>query len=180
MDEAGDYYVNEADGLSNDHPAMPEYVHDENSTAEANADSFDDLPKSIIVTNISSNVFVNDELKAEMESLFRRFSDDVTFQWLKSFRRLRVNYSDAISAGEYLAIFRETSFLSPIMLSANARIQLHQYKFHDSIINCYFAQPVTPVSNKNLQPPAPTKQYLISHPAVHPRAGNKRRNASRS
>lgn len=99
MDEAGDYYVNEADGLSNDHPAMPEYVDDENSNAEANADSFDDLPKSIIVTNINSNVFVNDELKAEMESLFRRFSDDVTFQWLKSFRRLRVNYSDAISAG---------------------------------------------------------------------------------
>lgn len=103
MDEAGngDYYVNEADGLSNEHPAMPSsYADDEASNAEANADSFDDLPKSIIVTNIHSTVFVNDELKAEMESLFRQFSEDVTFQWLKSFRRLRVNYVDAISAGE--------------------------------------------------------------------------------
>lgn len=51
---------------------------------------------------------------------------------------------------------------------ANARIQLHQYKINKSIINCYFAQPVTPISNKNLQPPAPTKQFLISPPSSPP------------
>lgn len=52
--------------------------------------------------------------------------------------------------------------------TANARIQLHQYHINDSIINCYFAQPVTPVSNRNLQPPAPTKQFLISPPSSPP------------
>jgi hypothetical protein len=55
-----------------------------------------------------------------------------------------------------------------MFLLANARIQLHQYKINDSIINCYFAQPVTPVSNKNLQPPLPTKQFLISPPCSPP------------
>lgn len=51
---------------------------------------------------------------------------------------------------------------------ANARIRLHQYKINKSIINCYFAQPVTPISNKNLQPPAPVKQFLISPPSSPP------------
>jgi len=150
MEEEGGYYVNAVDGLPNEHPALPSsYNSDEPENAEINSDSFDDLPKSIIVTNIHSEIFVNEDLKAELEGLFRQFSADVTFQWLKSFRRVRVNYTDAISA-------------------ANARIQLHQYKINESVINCYFAQPVTPVSNKNLQPPAPTKQFLISPPCSPP------------
>lgn len=57
---------------------------------------------------------------------------------------------------------------SAIVIVANARIKLHQYKIKESIINCYFAQPVTPVSNRNLQPPAPTKQFLISPPCSPP------------
>lgn len=98
-DESG-FYLNEVDGLSNDHPALPGY-DDENKNDELNPDdTFDDLPTSLIVTNIHSSVFVSDYLKSELEDLFRQFSDDVTFQWLKSFRRLRVNYNDAVSAGE--------------------------------------------------------------------------------
>jgi Calcipressin len=101
MEEESEYYVNEVDGLRNDHPALPEYDNDEPNNSETNHDdSFDDLPMSLIVTNIHSTVFVNEDLKAEMEDLFRQFSDEVTFQWLKSFRRLRVNYVDPISAGE--------------------------------------------------------------------------------
>lgn len=204
-DESG-FYVNEVDGLSNDHPALPDY-DDVNRTDELNPDSFDDLPTSLIVTNIHSSVFVSEDAKAEMESLFQQFSEDVTFQWLKSFRRLRVNYIDAVSAGERKmkrnkkerkkktifsrprerAINTKTSSLSAYQLSismlfpfrlmkfyllslhtANARIQLHEFKINDSIINCYFAQPVTPVSRKNLQPPAPTKQFLISPPSSPP------------
>lgn len=99
MEDERKYYVNEVDGLSNEHPALPESCGDELENLEANDDSFDDLPTSIIVTNIHSEVFVSDEQKAEMEKLFRAFSESVTFQWLKSFRRLRVNYDNAISAG---------------------------------------------------------------------------------
>lgn len=139
-------FINEADGLTNDHPSLPEYEQDDSAVDN---DSFDDLPTSIIVTNIHSEVFIDEELKAEMEDLFRQFSENVTFQWLKSFRRVRVNYTDPISA-------------------ANARIQLHQFKINKSQINCYFAQPCTPVSNKNLQLPKPHKQFLISPPSSPP------------
>lgn len=144
-------YINPADGLPNQHPTLPEMdLEDENSLKGGDSDTFDDLPTSIIVTNIHSEVFVNEDMKAEMETLFRGFSENVTFQWLKSFRRLRVNYDNAISA-------------------ANARIKLHQYEFNQkTVINCYFAQPVTPVSHKSLQPPAPVKQFLISPPASPP------------
>lgn len=102
MEDEREYYVNEVDGLPNEHPALPERESsDELENLEANDDSFDDLPTSIIVTNIHSEVFHTDELKAEMEKLFREFSEKVTFQWLKSFRRLRVNYDNAISAGTF-------------------------------------------------------------------------------
>lgn len=144
-------YINPVDGLSNQHPSLPEMdLEDENSLKGGDSDTFDELPTSIIVTNIHSEVFITDDMKAEMETLFRSFSENVTFQWLKSFRRLRVNYDNAISA-------------------ANARIKLHQYEFNQkTVINCYFAQPVTPVSHKSLQPPALTKQFLISPPSSPP------------
>jgi len=130
-----DIFINAADGLPNQHPTLPkEGDVDSDTEPEVDADSFDDLPTSIIVTNIHSEVFANPELKHSMEELFRTFSESATFQWLRSFRRLRVNYDNAIAA-------------------ANARIKLHQYEFNKkTVITCYFAQPVTPVNNKNLQP----------------------------
>lgn len=144
-----DIFINPADGLPNQHPTLPE-LDEENEVNDVDPDSFDDLPTSVIVTNIHSEVFTNDQMKAEMEDLFRTFSESATFQWLRSFRRLRVNYDNAVAA-------------------ANARIKLHQYEFNKkTVISCYFAQPVTPVSHKNLQPPAPVKQFLISPPASPP------------
>lgn len=140
-------FINAADGLPNKHPTLPEI--DSDNECGIHDDTFDDLPTSIIVTNIHSEVYVNDEIKMEMEDLFRRFSDNVTFQWLKSFKRLRVNYDTTRAA-------------------ANARIQLHQYPFYKSTISCYFAQPVTPISSKNLQLPPLVKQFLISPPASPP------------
>lgn len=176
-DEAN-IFINQIDGLPNEHPIHikknasltsigSEGSEEENSLTESgdgrgrhgtNRTSFtpnqdddlcDDLPTSIIVTNIHSEVFVSEDLKAEMEALFRTFSDAATFHWLKSFKRLRVNFDTSMAA-------------------ANARVQLHQYQFHNSVISCYFAQPVTPVSHKNLQPPPLTKQFLISPPASPP------------
>ncbi|KAM7362193.1 RRM_RCAN_like domain containing protein Sra [Cochliomyia hominivorax] len=145
-----DIYINPADGLPSQHPTLADSEIDSNTEPEIDPDSFDDLPTSIIVTNIHSEVFASPQLKQEMEDLFRMFSENATFQWLRSFRRLRVNYDNAVAA-------------------ANARIKLHQYEFNKkTVITCYFAQPVTPVSNINLQPPAPVKQFLISPPASPP------------
>lgn len=142
-----DVYINAEDGMPNIHPNIVNFEHDSDTNDEV--DDFDDLPKSVIVTNIHSNIFSDDQLKKEMEDLFRTFSDNLTFQWLRSFKRLRVNYDSPLAA-------------------ANARVQLHQYQFYDSCINCYFAQPVTPVILKNLKPPAPYKQFLISPPSSPP------------
>ncbi|XP_058461985.1 protein sarah [Malaya genurostris] len=142
-------FINPTDGLPNEHPALPSAYDSDNETSAVDDDLLVDLPTSIIVTNIHSEVFASEELKQRLEELFKSFSENTTFQWLKSFRRLRVNYDTAIAA-------------------ANARIQLHQYPFGKSVITCYLAQPVTPVSNTNLKPPAPVKQFLISPPASPP------------
>lgn len=152
-------YINAADGLSNDHPVMPDSDEEDDNDITANKqkkadnddndDAFDDLPTSLNVTNIHADVFGDDAAKAEVEELFKFFSAEAKFQWLRSFRRLRVHYDNPRAAGA-------------------ARIQLHQYRIGKSTINCYFAQPVTPVANKYLRPPAPYKNFLISPPSSPP------------
>lgn len=126
-------FINERDGLTNQHPILPLEMDDddfEDKKQSPDSDSFDDLPTSLIVTNIHSEVFSNEQQREEMENLFKFFSPNVKFQWFRSFRRIRVNFDSAVAA-------------------AGARIQLHQYQYGKSKINCYFAQPVTPVvSNK--------------------------------
>jgi hypothetical protein len=62
----------------------------------------------------------------EIERLFNQFGADATFQYFRSFRRMRVNYNSSSAA-------------------AQARIKLHQTHFGNTDINCYFAQPVTPI-----------------------------------
>ncbi|ERL91115.1 hypothetical protein D910_08456 [Dendroctonus ponderosae] len=141
--------INAQDGLPNVHPMLlPEQDIDE-SQLYSEDDDLEGLPSSLIVTNIHESVFECPDKKREMENLFKIYDPEVTFHWLKSFRRLRVNFATPLAA-------------------VTARIQLHQYKFNDSVITCYFAQPVTPVKNCSLQPPAPYKQFLISPPASPP------------
>ncbi|XP_044739680.1 protein sarah [Chrysoperla carnea] len=141
--------INELDGLPNCHPNLEQESQIENDSSDHTPNDFEDLPTSLIVTNIHDNVFANEKQKAEMEALFKQYGEPCTFQWLRSFRRLRVNFKSPTSA-------------------ANARLQLHQYPILNSVITCYFAQPVTPVTTKNLQPPAPVKQFLISPPSSPP------------
>lgn len=86
VEENEDIYINSTDGLPCEHPVIPEGDVDE---PECDEESFDDLPTSIIVTNIHSEVFASEELKRELENLFKNFGSVITFQWLKSFKRLR-------------------------------------------------------------------------------------------
>lgn len=156
-DENGSEYdsniiINEIDGLPNIHPNLEtaEKLLEDNSESADN--DLEDLPTSLIVTNIHDNVFADADSKQDMEKMFRSFAsedEEITFQWLRSFHRLRVNFHSANSA-------------------AAARVQLHQFKIMESVINCYFAQPVTPVKIRNLQPPLPDKQFLISPPSSPP------------
>uniref|UniRef100_A0A1Y1M3Y4 Protein sarah n=1 Tax=Photinus pyralis TaxID=7054 RepID=A0A1Y1M3Y4_PHOPY len=148
LNQDDDIIINDQDGLPNVHPnLLAEAAVD--SPDRTTDDEFEDLPTSLIVTNIHDDVFINPDRKTELEELFRMYDSEVTFQWLRSFKRLRVNFQTPLAA-------------------ASARIQLHQYPIKESVITCYFAQPVTPVKNSSLQPPAPFKQFLISPPSSPP------------
>ena len=160
LEESENIIINEVDGLPNLHPNYQQLElqfdieKGQNNTSPRSIDDLvhdEDLPTSVIVTNVDPRVFKHDEVKHEMEGLFKQFGEDATFQYFRSFRRMKVNYSSPSAA-------------------ANARIQLHQAHFGETDINCYFAQPVTPIDmeDQHLQPPALTKQFLISPPASPP------------
>ncbi|XP_022652612.1 calcipressin-1-like isoform X1 [Varroa destructor] len=112
-----------------------------------------DLPTSLIVTNMEPGVFTNMTLRERFEAIFQAYDADATFQYLKSFRRVRVNFTTPQRAAE-------------------ARIRCHGLKFGENRLACYFTQHVDGENNQNadpyLQPPLPYKQFLISPPASPP------------
>ncbi|XP_070711616.1 calcipressin-1-like isoform X2 [Pempheris klunzingeri] len=99
-----------------------------------------------LVTN--REVFNRPEPQATFEALFRSFDPEVQFQYFKSFRRVRISFSDALAAAE-------------------ARLQLHKTDFNGKEMRLYFAQSVH-IGSPRLEPPKPEKQFLISPPASPP------------
>ncbi|KAG8185525.1 hypothetical protein JTE90_012862 [Oedothorax gibbosus] len=110
-----------------------------------------DLPTSVIITNVDRDIFVDESQKVQFEKIFQAFDDGAAFQYFKSFRRVRVNFTNPDAA-------------------ANARIQCHQRKIGDCLVNCYFAitKDGEKSSDGHLQPPSPVRQFLISPPASPP------------
>ncbi|XP_015911882.2 calcipressin-1 [Parasteatoda tepidariorum] len=134
---------------------MFDSLEDDTDISEELADT-SDLPKSVIITNVDSDI-INDECrKIQFERIFLHFDEEASFQYFKSFHRVRVNYTNPTAA-------------------AKARIQCHQTKIGGNVVNCYFAQPSVCSGNKDnetsdayLQPPSPVRQFLISPPASPP------------
>ncbi|KAI1885146.1 hypothetical protein AGOR_G00217190 [Albula goreensis] len=109
---------------------------------------FTDLPNALIACKVAEGVFIDQQLKASFEALFRSFDGSASFQFFKSFRRVRINFTDAIAAAE-------------------ARVRLHKSDFNGKELRLYFAQSVH-IGSPRLEPPKPDKQFLISPPASPP------------
>ncbi|KAL3884051.1 hypothetical protein ACJMK2_030274 [Sinanodonta woodiana] len=111
-----------------------------------------DLPDKLMVTNVDISVYENDNSKAEFEKFFMVYDENATFQYFKSFRRARVNYSSPVFA-------------------ARARLDLDGTEVCGQNVNCFFLQTLKPGEGNrgpHLHPPVPTKQFLISPPASPP------------
>ena len=58
----------------------------------------DELPKSVIVTNVDMNVFDDTQTKSNFEIMFREYDQSASFHYLRSFRRIRVDFESNLSA----------------------------------------------------------------------------------
>uniref|UniRef100_A0A8C5PBK6 Calcipressin-1 n=1 Tax=Leptobrachium leishanense TaxID=445787 RepID=A0A8C5PBK6_9ANUR len=103
---------------------------------------------SLVACGAESDIFYQSDARMKFECLFQTFDKDVTFQYFKSFKRVRINFSNPLSAAE-------------------ARIQLHKTEFLGKEIKLYFAQTLH-IGSPHLAPPKPEKQFLISPPASPP------------
>lgn len=156
-----DDFINEWDGLNLDddddapqdesRSIMPLESQDNDDFATSNTAA----PNSvIIVTNLIQDAFTPSDAKTEFERLFLKYDKAVQFQYLKSFRRVRVMFSSIENA-------------------KRAHPKVNNSEILGQPIRCYFAQPISLTSEvvgnrQRLEPPPPDKQYLLSPPASPP------------
>ncbi|KAK9402126.1 calcipressin-1 [Crotalus adamanteus] len=111
--------------------------------------SLHDLPHALIACNLPLAVFfAGGPCRGRFEALFRTYDKDVTFHYFKSFKRIRLNFSNPLSAAE-------------------VKIRLHKSEFLGKEIKLYFAQRLH-IGNTHLAPPDLQKQFLISPPSSPP------------
>jgi len=111
----------------------------------------DELPKSIIVTNVDISVFDNLDIKSNFETMFREYEPNATFHYLRSFRRVRVDFEAHLAA-------------------SSAKLSLDGTPLGNNVIHCYFLQILSPCTDEDshLHVPPLEKQFLISPPASPP------------
>merc|ERR1711917_42498 len=108
-----------------------------------------EMPKSIYVTTLPTDVFKADELKTEFENLFQ----NAKFYYFPNFNRCRVEFEDSVEA-------------------CRARIRFHLFNFHGNRLRVFLTNhsccdnPET--ETEFLKPPKLEKQFLISPPASPP------------
>ncbi|VDO40021.1 hypothetical protein V3C99_002426 [Haemonchus contortus] len=112
--------------------------------------SKDELPNSIIVTQVPEEVFTSPESKENFCQLFTQIEENIHFDFLKSFRRVRVIFSTPESA-------------------TAAKLIVQGFSFHGHEMKAFLAQRVIlRRSSSLLSPPPLEKQFLISPPCSPP------------
>ncbi len=76
---------------------------------------------SFISVQLFDMLFLILHHQEQFEALFRAFDPGTSFQFFKSFRRVRINFTDALAAAE-------------------ARVKLHKSDFNGKEMRLYFAQ----------------------------------------
>uniref|UniRef100_A0A6G1S7Z1 Calcipressin-2 n=1 Tax=Aceria tosichella TaxID=561515 RepID=A0A6G1S7Z1_9ACAR len=84
----------------------------------------------LIVTNVDPSVFSDSLVKAKFESLFTVYDERVLFRYLKSFRRVRLDFNTPKAADM-------------------ARLNMNNYKLGKTAFKCYLAQMIRPNRNNN-------------------------------
>ncbi|XP_051564178.1 calcipressin-1-like isoform X2 [Myxocyprinus asiaticus] len=105
-------------------------------------------PFCLIASLEDPDMFNSPVERTSFEELFHAFDSNITFQYFKSFRRARINFTDAMAATE-------------------ARAKLHKSDFNGREVRLYFAQSVH-IGSPRLEPPKPDKQFLLSPPPSPP------------
>ncbi|EPB70122.1 Calcipressin [Ancylostoma ceylanicum] len=98
----------------------------ENGVNISTVKSKDELPNSIIVTQVPEEVFTNPEYKQNFCQLFTQIEEDIHFDFLKSFRRVRVIFSTPESA-------------------TAAKLIVQGFSFHGYELKAFLAQEMPPV-----------------------------------
>ncbi|KJH53076.1 Calcipressin [Dictyocaulus viviparus] len=124
----------------------------DNNVKISTVKSKDELPNSIIVTQVPEEVFTNPEYKQNFCQLFTQIEENIHFDFFKSFRRVRVIFSTPESA-------------------TAAKLIVQGFSFHGHQLKAFFAQRVVlrrSSSSSLLSPPPLEKQFLISPPCSPP------------
>jgi len=126
-----------------------DHVCDNDTDGLTEMTDLNDIPSALIIAHIDTSVFEDKDSQEQFECVFRELDKDVTFIYLRNFRRARVQFSSS----EFAAI---------------ARIRYDGVVISGSSIRCFFFQAPIQSDSKDLKPPKPTKMFLISPPASPP------------